>query len=305
VNFGPDAGSRHRLLLGLLVCVWAVSWPVMKVGVARVPPLWFGCLRYLIGTSFLFVFVAARRALVFPGPRDWPLVLVSGTLQMAAFSALTGLALTSLPPGRTSVLAYSTPLLVVPLAAWRLNEPLSIRALLGVATGLAGMAVIAAPSIHAGRSGEVTGYALIMGAAALWALSIVFVRAHPFVLTPLQLAPWQMLVAALLLLPLACFAEGPFNSIDATGAATLAYVGFVATAFAYWAVVEIGRYLPASTISVTLLATPVLGLLISGIALGERVNSSLIGGTTLIFVGICLCVLGRWRNQRATAPSGL
>jgi drug/metabolite transporter (DMT)-like permease len=214
---------------------------------------------------------------------------------MAAFSALTGLALTSLPPGRTSVLAYSTPLWVVPLAAWRLNEPVSRLALIGVATGLAGVAIIVAPSIYAGRSGDVTGYALIMGAAALWALSIVFVRAHPFVLTPLQLAPWQMLVATSLLMPLARFAEGPLRSIDATGATTLAYVGLIATAFAYWAMVEVGRHLPASTISITLLATPVLGIFISGIALGETVNSFLIVGGTLVFLGICFCALGARR----------
>lgn len=297
MSASADAGSRHRLLLGLLVCVWAISWPVMKVGVARVPPLWFGCLRYLIGTSPLFVLVAARRGLAFPGRKDWRVVLVSGTLQMAAFSGLTGLALMSLPPGRTSVLAYSTPLWVVPLAAWRLNEPVSRRAVLGVATGLVGITVIAAPSFQPGGSGQVFDYALLMCAAGLWAVSIVYVRGHPFVLTPLELAPWQMLVAALLLLPVAYLAEGPLNSIDATGAATLAYVGLVATAFAYWAIVEVGRYFPANMISVTLLATPALGILISAVTLGERVNSTLIGGATLIGAGICLSIFPQARRS--------
>jgi hypothetical protein len=35
---------RPRALLALLVGVWAVSWPVIKVGVGAVPPIWFGCL---------------------------------------------------------------------------------------------------------------------------------------------------------------------------------------------------------------------------------------------------------------------
>jgi hypothetical protein len=38
------ATRRHRLLLGALVVIWAVSWPVIKVGIATVPPLWFGSL---------------------------------------------------------------------------------------------------------------------------------------------------------------------------------------------------------------------------------------------------------------------
>jgi drug/metabolite transporter (DMT)-like permease len=137
-------GRRHRLLLGVVVLVWAVSWPVIKLGVAAVPPIWFACLRYAIGTMCLFALVAARRELAFPSTSDMRLVAVSGVLQMGAFSALTGLALTTLPPGRASVLAFSTPLWVVPLAAWRLDEHVSKRALLGVGSGLLGVLTVAA-----------------------------------------------------------------------------------------------------------------------------------------------------------------
>ena len=107
-NAAPE--RRHRLLLGVVVVVWAVSWPVIKLGVAAVPPIWFGCLRYVIATVCLFALVAARGELAFPSTSDMRLVAVSGVLQMGAFSALTGLALRILPPGRASVLAFSTPL---------------------------------------------------------------------------------------------------------------------------------------------------------------------------------------------------
>src|SRR4029453_18414416 len=138
-------GRRHRLLLSLLVLIWAVSWPVIKLGVAAVPPIWFACLRYAIATVCLFALVAARGELAFPSPSDMRLVAVSGVLQMGAFSALAGLALTILPPGRASVLAFSTPLWVVPLAAWRLNEHASKGARPGGAPGLVGWGAIRAP----------------------------------------------------------------------------------------------------------------------------------------------------------------
>ena len=38
----------RRALLVLVALIWAVSWPVIKVGVSTVPPLWFACLRYLM-----------------------------------------------------------------------------------------------------------------------------------------------------------------------------------------------------------------------------------------------------------------
>lgn len=278
----------HRSLPVLLVVTWAISWPVIKVGVATVPPIWFGCLRYVIAALCLFALVAVRRELILPPRPDWPLVAVSGALQMGAYSALTGLALTILPPGRASVLAFSTPIWVVPLAAGWLHEPISRRALLGAGIGLLGVIAIAAPSLHADRSDQILAYTMLMGAAAAWAISIVFVRAHRFTATALALAPWQMLVAAVLLVPLAIAVEGPLPPIGARGAATLAYVGPIATAFAYWAVVEAGRRFPANTMSMALLATPSLGILISAVTLGEAVGVSLIGGVVLIGAGIRL-----------------
>jgi drug/metabolite transporter (DMT)-like permease len=279
---------RHRSLLILLVLTWAISWPVIKVGVATVPPIWFGCLRYVIAAFCLFTLVGARRELILPPRSDWPLVLVSGALQMGAYSALTGLALTILPPGRASVLAFSTPIWVVPLAAWWLQERITRLAMLGVAVGLLGVFAIAAPSFHLHGRDQILAYAMLMGAAAVWAISIVFVRSHRFAATALALAPWQMLVAAALLLPLALVVEGAPPTVGAHGAASLAYVGLIATAFAYWAVVEVGRHFPAATMSMALLATPSLGILISALTLGETVGPSLIAGVALIGTGIRL-----------------
>ena len=263
---------RHRLLLALLILAWAISWPAVKVGVATVPPLWYACFRYWIAAVCLLPFVALRHGITIPPRSDWPLVAVSGALQMAAYSALTGLALTIVPSGRASVLAFSTPIWVVPLAAWRLREHASQRAFHGVALGILGVSTIVAPSLRPDGVQQILAYAMLLGAAGAWAVSIVAVRAHRFSSTALALAPWQMLVAGFMLLPVAILVEGTPQPIAGSGLASLAYVGPVATAFAYWAVVEVGRQICASTMSMALLAAPCLGLLISAVTLGETVG---------------------------------
>ncbi len=91
-------------------------------------------------------------------------------------------------------------------------------------------------------------------------------RTHRFQASALALAPWQMLVATLLLLASAITFSSPLPSINLRGVASLAYVGPLATAFAYWAVVEVGRHIRATTISVTLLAVRGLGLVVSAFA---------------------------------------
>jgi drug/metabolite transporter (DMT)-like permease len=279
--------SRHRSLLVLLVLIWAVSWPVIKVGVAATPPIWFSCLRYAIAAASLFAIVIARGGLRLPPRGDWPLIAVSGVLQMAAYSALPGTALTVLPPGRASILAFSTPIWVVPISAWRLGDRLSGTGVLGVGLGLSGILAIAAPSLLTAGS-EAFAYGLLLAAAAAWAVSIVFVRSHRFTADALSLAPWQMLVAATLLLPVALMKEGAPPHLGIRTLLSLSYVAPVATAFAYWGVVETGRRFPASTVSIALLATPALGLLISSVVFGEPVGVSLLVGLALIGAGIRL-----------------
>lgn len=279
---------KPRPLLALLVLIWAVSWPVIKVGVGVVPPLWFACLRYAVATAVLVAIGRARGTLRIPGRPDRRLVLVSGVLQMAAYAALTALALTRLPAGRASVLAFSTPLWVVPLAVWRRQEQLSWRSALGVLIGLGGIAVIALPSLLGGGARLAPAYAMLIAAAAAWAVSIVVVREHRFESSPDVLAPWQTLVASVILLGIAIATEGAPPPMGTRALLALAYVGPVATAFAYWAIVDVGRRLPATTLSVALLATPGLGLLISALLLAEPISASLIVGMMLVGAGIRL-----------------
>lgn len=305
------ASARHRILLVSLILSWAISWPVVKIGVATVPPIWYACFRYGIAAICLFAIVVVRRETAFPPRSDWPLVAASGVLQMAAYSSLTASALTILPAGRASVLAFSTPIWVVPLAAWRLRERASRPALFGVGLGLIGILAIAAPALRADGARQTIAYAMLLVAAASWAVSMVIVRAHRFTATALALAPWQMLVAVALLLPLASLVEGAPRFVGFRGAVSLAYVGPVATAFAYWAVVEAGRHFRASTMSMALLLTPSLGIMISGLAFGEAIGGSLLAGVVLIAGGIRLATRAPGlseaaaRTEPATRQTGI
>jgi drug/metabolite transporter (DMT)-like permease len=288
---------RNLLLLSLVVIIWAATWPIVKIGVRDVPPIWFAFLRYFIATVLVFGVVAIALGVRWPSKADWPLVIVSGGLQGAAYAALMSFALVILPPGRASVLAYSTPIWVVPLAAYWLAERLSKINLVGVSLGILGVVTIASPALRLVQGDQRLAYLALVLASMSWAFNIVFIRRHRFLSSPFALAPWQMLVAAVLLLPVALLIEGPLPALSRTGILSLAFVGPVSTGFAYWAVVETGRYFRASTMSVALLATPPLGILISAVALGEVIDQTLVVGVLMVGLGIVLTsIVSRPRN---------
>ena len=71
-------------LVGVVI-VWGANWPVMKVGLLSMPPIWFAAARMTLGAATLLVLLAVLGRLKLPTRRDLPLVFTVGALQMAAF----------------------------------------------------------------------------------------------------------------------------------------------------------------------------------------------------------------------------
>ncbi len=296
--------SVARLLLVAVVILWGANWPVMKVGLQSMPPIWFASARMSLGAATLFALLTVLGRLKLPTRRDLPLVLTVGGLQMAAFLLLVNLALQHVEAGRSAVLAYTTPLWVTPAAMLLMRETLTPRKAAGLVLGLGGLAVLFNPLGFDWASREaLVGNALLLGAAFAWSLAILHVRVHSWDSSPLQLAPWQMLVAAVPLGLLSWFSES-WSTVRWSGelAVILAYNGPLATAFCFWAVVSVNRALPAITTSLSLLAVPVAGVLLSAVFLSETLTPTLVGGLLLILAGTVLVNLADLRRERTARP---
>ncbi|UEM20321.1 DMT family transporter [Skermanella mucosa] len=289
------------LLLATVILLWGINWPVMKLGLADIPPMTFAVIRMVLGALCMFGVVAVRGGIRLPDRHDLPIVLSVGLLQMGAFLALVTVALQFVPAGRSSILAYTTALWVVPGAAIFLGERLGGRRLIGFLLGMAGVAVMFNPAAFDWTDRDVLiGNGLLMLAALAWAAQIIQVRGHTWHASPLQLAPWQFTVAAVALLPFAIFLDAG-KSIDWTAqlAAVLFYNAPIATAFCFWAVVTVNRALPAITTSLGTLGVPVAGVFASAVMLGEPVTLTNLTGLVLILGGLTWLALADRRPSRA------
>jgi drug/metabolite transporter (DMT)-like permease len=281
-------------LLAGVVLAWGVNWPVTKLIVQDVPPLWATAFRCMIAAATLAPMLWAQGAFIVPRRGDLPVVFCTSILHLTAFSALIAAGLQFVPAGRAIVLGYTTPLWVAIGAAIFLSEHITRRRALGIVLGLAGLAVIFNPqTLDWGDGNALYGSGLILIAAICWAGNIVYVRAHRWISTPFQLVFWQVLLAAVLLAVMACIVEGA-PRIMWTGrlSALLLFSGIVCTAFANWAMTMVNRSLPAVTTSLCLLATPLLGIFSATAILNEPLEPSLFVAMTLIIGGIALGTIG-------------
>ncbi len=275
-------------LLLLIIILWGANWTVMKVGLTYIPPLTFAAARMVMGAIILTIVAAAVGQLRPPSRHDWPIVLSVGLIQMGAFMALTTFALQFVPAGRSAILAYTTPLWVVPIAALVLHERLSPLKKTGFLFGLGGVVVLFNPLGFDWTDRNVLiGNGTLLFAALLWALLIVQIRGHRWEGTPLSLGPWQFAAGGCLLIPLALLVEGT-RSIQWSAELgwVLFYNGPLATAFCFWAMVTVNRALPAVTTSIAMLGVPAFGVLTATVILGEPVTPTNILGFLLIGGGL-------------------
>jgi drug/metabolite transporter (DMT)-like permease len=234
--------------------------------------------------------MAVRRQLVLPPRADLPVLLTITLLHMVGFSILSAIGLALVPAGRSVVLAYTTPLWVTPGAWLFLRERYSARKMIGVVIGLIGLVVLFNPlAFDWSNRAAVFGNVMILAAAFSWAGSILHIRAHKWRSTPATLLPWELLLASSITIPIALFWKGaPSFDWSPRLVALLLYSGIPGTVIAYWAVAMAGRRLPASTVSLGLLATPVVGIVIAAGLLGEAVTASMTIAVVLVLAGVAL-----------------
>lgn len=306
MSVSGDAAVTRRgsaiAVFALLVLVWGCNWPINKTILTYVTPYWLVCLRLALGAFTLFLIQAFRPEGIRPPARaDLPVVLSIGLLQMAAMLLLMTLGLARVAAGRSAILSYTTPLWVVPGAILILGERPRLGKLLALLLGLAGVAFMFNPVGFNWNDGSaIIGNVYLLAAAALWAASIIHVRAHRWVGTPLSLAPWQMVVGLVPLVVVAWLLEGPPPplSLNLNGLLLVLYTGPVITAFPFWAAVTVARSLPALTTALTMLLVPVVGLLSSVALLGEPLDATSVVGLLLIIGAVGVVSLADTREAR-------
>lgn len=281
-------------LLGALIIIWGLGWPMNKIGLQYMPPLWFAALRLLIGAGSMFCLVISLRKFIFPTKEDLPLILSLGFLQTGLYLLLINLGLAKVDAGRSAILAYTTPIWVMPLAVFLFKETATFYKKLGFLFGITGILVLFSPwSIDWADGEALLGNGYLLLAAFCMTGSILCSRYMRWTRSPMELLPWQLLVGAIPVLSFAAFKEpSPAVEWNMTLIGSLLYTATLGTAFGYWCANVISKALPATTFSLGLLGVPLCGLMGSVLILNEPMTMALKMAMFFIPTGLIFVTLG-------------
>jgi drug/metabolite transporter (DMT)-like permease len=272
----PPHGGRaaslsagQAVLLGLLTLCWGFNWPMMKVGVAEVPPLTFRAASLLLGVPVLGCALALLKVPFAVPRRHWPELLLLTLTNMLIWHVCIIIAVKALPSGRAAILAYTMPVFSAVIGAWLFHVSLTAHAWLGVAAAALGVLLLLWHELT-GLAGSPAGVLIVLPAAATWALGTHLLRRTSICLPTLTLAFWMTLLTSIAVLVLALSLERPpLHAPPALAWFALVYNAVLIFGFAHAAWFELARSLPpvASTVSVMLI--PVLGVFSGAFFLGE------------------------------------
>jgi drug/metabolite transporter (DMT)-like permease len=299
------SGSRPLrlavLAFVLLALIWGYAWVVMKVAIGYTEPFTFAALRAAISAAFMIVLLPVLRRPM--KPRALGLTALLGLLQTTGFAGLMMWALENGGAGKTSVLTYTMPFWLLPLAWVVLGEKMRGLKWLAVALALGGLILILSPWQLRG----VWSSAMAVGAGFCWAASTVVAKVihKRHAVDLFSLVAWQMLLGAvpLAIVALLTTTEAPVWSASFIWA--LGYSALLGNCLAWILWLFVLTVLPAGTTGLASLATPVLGVLFAWVQLGERPGLAEALGMTLIVAGLAVLTIreAKHRNGAATAES--
>ncbi|MDM4762900.1 EamA family transporter [Galbitalea sp. SE-J8] len=293
---------RHTLLALLVVLIWGVNFLAIDAGLARVPPLLFVAVR------FLLVCIPAVLLVKPPRIRWWKVLLVGAFLSLGQFTLLYLAMGLGLPPGLASLVLQAQVVFTVLASALVLRERPSARGWVGIAVGVAGLATVAVSRSGAGLG--VLPLVVALGAALCWGIGNTVSRwSGPAGGSALSLVVWSGLVVPVPAAALSLAVDGP----DAVVAGLAQFVASPAPILSTLYTVVLGslvgytiwngllsRYPSASVAPFTLLV-PVVGIAAAWLVKGEAPTVlELVGGVVMV-AGLAIATL-RMRRPAASVP---
>ena len=292
---------RQTLALVALTLMWGINWPVMKLSLREMSPLYFRAVTMTGGALWLYLFYRARGVRMAPRGAEWRSICMLAAPNMLGWHMVTVLGVRELASGRAATLGFTMPIWTVLISAVFLGERLTLR------VTLAALSVAVAIGLllwheFASMSGRPVGVAWMELGALLWAVGTLMMRRARITLPMEALTVWMMLLSsACLWLVAASFEPWPAWHYSTPMWASLTYAVLVNYGLAQIIWFGMARDLPPSTSAMSVMAVPVVGTLSATLIVGEWPQWQDFAAIVFVVGAIAAVLLPPRRTARGTS----
>lgn len=284
-------------LLVMLSVIWGGSYFFIGIAVRELSPLVVVMARVMIAAAVLLpVHLLLQGAL----PRDrasWIGVAGMSILNNVIPFLLIANGQTMIASGLASVINATTPMFGAVIIALAGDERMLARKVVGIAVGIAGVAVLKGGSLL-GAGNQSLGILLCLGAAASYGLSGLWARKMLKGMAPLSMATGQLMVSSAVMLVLAFALDQPMTLLHASGQTWAAVLGLalLATSLAYIIFFRIVARSGAANVLLVTMMIPPSAIFMGYLVLHETLELREIIGAVII-IGALVIIDGRMLSR--------
>lgn len=280
-----DAALR---LLAVMV-LWAACFPLITIGLDLAPHIAFAALRAALAGVCLIALGLLRHRPV-PVGGSWILIVVVGL--GATSMGFLGMfhAAEFVSPGLATVIANVQPIIAAVLANVFLGERLKAIGKIGMAVGLAGIAVVAWPGLAAEHvQGYSLGIAYVVLAATGVSVGNIAIKRLTGQVDPIMAMGFQLLIGAVPLALLSMLTEDVSLLMWSTDfVLILVALSVFGSSLAFWLWFEALERVELNQANAFTFLVPIFGLTIGAAFFGERLEAIQAAGVVLVLTGIWL-----------------
>jgi drug/metabolite transporter (DMT)-like permease len=291
-----SARTWHNNLVFIVALIppilWATSIVAAKVVVSSFPPFTAATVRFVMASVIMWeLWAALPDQRQWPERSDWAWLVITGFFQTSLYFALqyAGVELTS--ASNASIIVNVRPIFVAVLALFLLGEKLTRKTILAIAMGFVGVLIVTSNGSLENLSLSTThflGDMLIVLNALSGAVGLVLTKRVLRQFRPLPALVFTLTFGAVGLLPFAGFEiwqRGGMPSTSWLPWLLLVYQAIFCSVVAHFLWNNVLVRLDASKSAVFLYVSPIVGVILANLLLGEAVTVYLALGAVFVLVG--------------------
>ena len=280
---------RQAWALLALTLMWGVNWPMMKLSLQAVSPLYFRALTMTCGTVALWVYFKAKGSPMWPNARQWRQIGVLAIPNFFMWHTFAILGVKELASGRAAILGFTMPVWTVVLGIALFGERLTRRVALAVACSLTAVGLLVWEELS-NIAGRPLGIVWMELAAIGWAFGTLLIRRTRIELPAETITVGMMALGSVFLWGLAFNLEpwpwAQWPDYSSAIWASLLYGAFVNYGIAQVIWFGMARHLPPATSAMSVMAIPLIGTLSATLIGGERPHWQ--DYTAIVFVMVAI-----------------
>ena len=285
-------GEINWLRIAFIAMIWGSAFMVVRIALRDFEPLTLAAGRITIGAIALYGLMRWR-GIALPSVKAialWRVVLLVGLLSSAIPFALLSWGQQHVPSAFAGMTMAALPIFVLPLAYFFVpGERIFLRKLIGFGVGFVGAVLLIGTSglgLAEGPLETLARFACV-AAAFCYACGSIATRQCPPI-NELALSTGSLILASVVLLPIALLVEGPPSPPSISGLLAIGYLGLIPTALAFIIKVAVIRSAGPSFMTLTNYQVPVWSVLAGSVFLGETLPATLFVALALILLGVAI-----------------